>query len=180
MKHPLLSLIVMAVSSSSAFAFDSRNQQPVNRDQLQAQGQLQGQLSYNKNHNKVNAFGFSEGSESSSSLIVNEAAIPKKSKLTVRNNPSVVAPDLTTSNGTCHGSSSIGGSGAGAGLSFGTTWKDESCNLRYNATTMHEMGYKAVALRIMCQEPTVAKAAPDVCGNPATTTNKNGSDNGFF
>jgi hypothetical protein len=41
--------------------------------------------------------------------------------------PAVVAPSLTTTlSETCMGSTSMGIAGAGFGISFGSTWKDEA------------------------------------------------------
>ncbi len=103
------------------------------------------------------------------------------------NTPDAYAPSLTTSNGTCMGSSSVGGSGPGIGFSVGSTWTDSGCTHRYNAEMLYNLGYKEVAVKIMCREESVAESAPELCGkgddevvrhNKATTNNQ--VSNGFF
>ena len=119
---------------------------------------------------------YSEGSDSSvgntsadNSITINEAEIPTHTYVThagttrIKNTPDVGAPPLTTSNGTCMGSTSVGGSGPGIGLSVGTTWTDDGCARRYDAEIMNNLGYTSVAINIMCQSDSVAKAAPELC-----------------
>ena len=59
------------------------------------------------------------------------------------------APNLTT--GICMGSVSAGGSGAGFGLSFGTTVADKECQVRYNSIRLAQVGQDAAATVILCQ-----------------------------
>lgn len=73
-----------------------------------------------------------------------------------------VATGLAASNGTCMGSTSVGGQGVGLGLSFGTTWKDEDCNRRYFAEHLDRIGHPAVAFALLCQNEGVAAAAEAV------------------
>ena len=121
--------------------------------QGQAQGQLQGQGQFSINKNSIGTgFGnFSPKSSSNSaaaaasssksvsgagavsgavsggnSLTVNEAAIPADTTVEIKNVPNVYAPNIYPS-APCMGSSSVGGSGVGFGLSFGTSWVDEEC-----------------------------------------------------
>ena len=63
--------------------------------------------------------------------------------------PSVGAPGLTT--GICMGSISAGGSGAGFGLSFGSTVADKECQVRYNSIRLAQVGQDAAATVILCQ-----------------------------
>jgi hypothetical protein len=56
------------------------------------------------------------------------------------------------------GSTSGGVQTMGVGVSLGSTWVDESCNLRRNAAMLIAMGYKDIALQLMLQTPEVAKA----------------------
>jgi len=103
-------------------------------------------------------------------LTVNEADIPNRityineGTTKIRNTPNVGASALTSSNGTCMGSSSIGGSGPGLGLSLGTTWTDDGCTHRYNAEMMYNLGHAEVATKIMCREESVRESAPELCG----------------
>jgi len=55
--------------------------------------------------------------------------------------PGVIAPSLTTTlSETCMGSTSIGAAGAGFGLSFGSTWKDDACVRRLDARELRSFG----------------------------------------
>jgi hypothetical protein len=77
-----------------------------------------------------------------------------------KNTPSVVAPALTTTlTETCHGSTTAGGSGAGFGLAFGSTWKDEECIRRLHARELRAMGQSGVSMQVMCGSDVVADAA---------------------
>ncbi len=58
-----------------------------------------------------------------------------------RNNPGIVAPSLTTTlSETCMGSTSMGFSGAGFGLTFGSTWRDEACVRRLDSREIRSFG----------------------------------------
>ncbi|MBN8921221.1 MAG: hypothetical protein J0H62_11320, partial [Rhizobiales bacterium] len=76
-----------------------------------------------------------------------------------RNTPTVVAPSLAAS-GTesCLGSNSVGGSGAGFGVTFAGTVTDRGCNLRLYARTLHNLGHRTAATLILCNDPDVARA----------------------
>ena len=63
--------------------------------------------------------------------------------------PAVSAPNLTT--GICMGSVSAGGSGAGFGLSFGSTTTDEECQIRYNSIRLEQIGQLDASTVILCQ-----------------------------
>ena len=55
--------------------------------------------------------------------------------------PGVIAPSLTTTlSETCMGSTSIGVAGAGFGISFGSTWKDDACVRRLDARELRSFG----------------------------------------
>lgn len=55
--------------------------------------------------------------------------------------PAVVAPSLTTTlSETCMGSTSMGVAGAGFGVSFGSTWKDEACVRRLDSRELRSFG----------------------------------------
>ena len=74
--------------------------------------------------------------------------------------PGAVAPNLaTTLTETCMGSSSVGGSGAGFGFSFGTTWRDSACVRRLDARQLSAFGELAIAKEIMCDSDLVREAA---------------------
>lgn len=81
------------------------------------------------------------------------------------------AAPLTASNGTCMGSSSAGAQGIGLGLSFGTTWTDNSCDLRYDAEALRAAGLPAAAQARLCQKPEIAKAM-EAAGTPCPGAKK--------
>ena len=68
------------------------------------------------------------------------------------------AAALAASQGTCMGSSSVGGQGVGFGVSFGSTWNDKNCNNRLNATLAHTFGFPDVALALLCNNDGVRDA----------------------
>ena len=72
--------------------------------------------------------------------------------------PAVFVPALTTSNNTCANSFSGGGSGAGFGFSIGKTYVSEPCNIRFNANQMNALGYKHLAVELMCSMSSVFEA----------------------
>jgi hypothetical protein len=76
---------------------------------------------------------------------------------------------LTTSNGTCMGSTSAGAQGVGFGVSFGSTWTDTSCDLRYDAEALRAAGLHAAARERLCQKPEIAKAM-EAAGTPCKST----------
>ncbi|WP_228535267.1 hypothetical protein [Noviherbaspirillum malthae] len=63
-----------------------------------------------------------------------------------------VSPPLTSSNDTCMGSTSIGGSAVSFGFSAGTTWTDENCVMLKNAREIWNMGFKGAALARLCMD----------------------------
>lgn len=79
--------------------------------------------------------------------------------------PATFAPGLAAASiETCLGSVSIGASGPGGGLSFGTTTEDKPCQARLDARTLWAFGQKAAAIRRLCINPDMAAAlGPDVC-----------------
>lgn len=76
-----------------------------------------------------------------------------------------MAAALTASQETCAGSSSIGGQGVGFGLSLGTTWESESCNMRRNAALLNSIGNTGAAVELMCQDEGI-RAAMKSAGTP--------------
>ena len=76
--------------------------------------------------------------------------------------PSAFAPALTSAPETCFGSTSAGASGGngifGFGLSFGTTWKSDDCELRMFARSLQALGETKAALALLAQNEKVAAA----------------------
>lgn len=75
------------------------------------------------------------------------------------------AAPLAASNGTCQGSTSAGAQGVSFGVSFGSTWKDESCDMRYDAEALRAAGLPRAAQARLCQKAEIAKAMEDA-GTP--------------
>lgn len=77
------------------------------------------------------------------------------------------AAPLVSTNGTCMGSSSAGGQGASLGLSFGTTWTDNNCDIRYDAEALRAAGLPDAARARLCQKAEI-KDAMAAAGTPCT------------
>ena len=69
----------------------------------------------------------------------------------------VAAAGLTSGAETCLGSTSVGGSVSGVGLSFGTTQVDRDCNIRLYSRTLSGLGLNTAATQILCYSPEVAQ-----------------------
>ena len=84
-----------------------------------------------------------------------------------RRNPvsTAYAAPLSSSNGTCMGSSSGGVQGAAVGISFGTTWTDNGCDMRYDAEALRAAGLIGAAQARLCQKPEIAQAM-EAAGTP--------------
>lgn len=102
-------------------------------------------------------------------LTVNNVS-PAHTTADVKSVPNVYAPALTTTlTDTCMGSSSLGGSGMGVGVTIGTTWEDRNCNRRLYAREVASLtGDREAARAILCQDKDVYKAFEDV-GRPCPT-----------
>jgi len=84
------------------------------------------------------------------------------------------AAPLTATNGTCMGSSSAGGQGAAFGVSFGTTWTDSSCDIRYDAEALRAAGLPLAARERLCQKADIAKAM-EAAGTPCRGAKRAGA-----
>ena len=80
----------------------------------------------------------------------------------LENVPDVMAPNVYPTS-PCMGSSSIGGAGVGYGISFGTSWESEECQLRETSRSFANMGMKEDAIAILCTSE-YAKNAPSCKG----------------
>lgn len=75
-----------------------------------------------------------------------------KTQQTVKNTPSIAIGQLTSSNDTCMGSVSVGGSGPGFSIGVGTTYTDGNCVMLKNSRELWNMGMKAASLALMCTD----------------------------
>ncbi|MBN3837260.1 chemotaxis protein CheA, partial [Burkholderia sp. Ac-20344] len=91
---------------------------------------------------------------------------------TIKTNPSIQAPGLTTTlSDTCMGSVSVGVSFPGFGATGGTTLVDQACVRRLDAREFRAMGLTDVALALLCQSDAnrrAVEATGHLC--PGTTT----------
>lgn len=71
----------------------------------------------------------------------------------IRNTPSVNGPPLVSSNDTCMGSASGSINAPGIGLALGKTYTDTNCVMLKNSRELWNMGMKAAALALMCNDP---------------------------
>lgn len=127
------------------------NAQHQGQDQSQRQGQQQSNSSSNRN--SVGATG--SGNATSVSVVGDTVTYAAQERNPVA---TAYATPLTATNGTCMGSSSIGGQSSALGLSFGTTWKDDDCDRRYDANVLVSIGDRDVARVLMQQKKSVADA----------------------
>lgn len=79
------------------------------------------------------------------------------------------AAPLTASNGTCMGSTSGGGQTGAIGFTFGSTWTDASCDIRYDAEALRAAGLPLAAQARLCQKADIAKAM-EAAGTPCPGT----------
>lgn len=78
---------------------------------------------------------------------------------TIRTNPAIAAPALTTTlTDTCMGSFSLGMSFTGFGATGGSTMVDQACVRRLDSREFRAMGLNDVALALLCQSPANKKA----------------------
>jgi len=108
----------------------------------------------------------SNGSAASSNNqgVTINSVTPEKTTATVRTVPNVYAPALTTTlTETCMGSTSLGGSGVGVGVTIGTTWHDKDCVRRLNAREMSQtLGDRDAARALLCEDEDIRKAYESV------------------
>jgi len=113
------------------------------------------------------------GNSSQGQSITLNSTVPRNTistiNSTIKNVPNVYAPGLAAAGSeVCLGSLSVGGSGAGFGLTFGTTLKDKECTLRLNAKTLAILGYREAARETMCLDPDV-RTAMAAAGTPCNS-----------
>lgn len=125
-------------ATSSSSSATNHNSNVNHNSQHQAQGQNQ---STSSNANGANSNDISYNNNNPRNPVASAWAAP-----------------LTAGAETCMGSSSIGGQGVGLGLSVGSTWHDEGCERRHDATMLHNFGEHRAAMALMCQDENIRKA----------------------
>ncbi len=81
---------------------------------------------------------------------------------TVKSAPTVIGGSNSPS-ANCHGTSNVGLSLAGFGISLGSSWKDKDCQVVQTAMSMMALGLREDAIAVLCQVEHV-KVAP-VCSS---------------
>jgi len=157
-----------AVAASSSSANAAANQ---------VQGQQQGQTQSSRNTatggagGRATATGGNSGGNTLNGGAVTVSVEGAKGDVYVapaqERNPvnTAYAAPVVASNGTCMGSSSGGGQGAAIGISFATTWTDNSCDIRYDAEALRAAGLQRAAQARLCQKADIAKAM-EAAGTP--------------
>ena len=112
--------------------------------QAQGQGQFQGQGQSVNNKQTISP-------TQTTSVTVEGDDIPRLA-------PPAIAPNLIAVPETCMGSSAVGVSSPFGGVSIGTTWKSEPCELRMFARSLLSLGQKEAALALLAQDEAVARA----------------------
>lgn len=69
---------------------------------------------------------------------------------TVKDTPTVIGGTQAPS-ALCHGTSSVGLSLAGFGISLGSSWRDEECQVIQSAMSLMALGMRDDAVAVMCQ-----------------------------
>jgi hypothetical protein len=101
------------------------------------------------NSNSSGGTALGVGSQGQSLAIDSHAVYEAQSRNPVS---TAVAPPIVSSNDTCMGSTSIGGSAVSFGFSAGTTWTDANCVMLKNSREMWNMGFKGAALARLCMD----------------------------
>jgi len=151
----------MLLACSAAFAAEQK--------QSQAQGQQQSSTSTaaNQGNNQTIVFEAATPADTRSrdqsevaiaSINAQAARDAAGTTQTIKNTPSIGLAALASSNDTCMGSISGGGSGPGFSIGLGSTYKDDNCVMLKNSRELWNMGMKGAAMALMCTDKNNAEA----------------------
>lgn len=122
----------------------------------------------NRNHNEANSNSESSSSSRSSAKQSQgqdqaQGQDQSQGQTIVWENPrapvnTAMAAALTASQETCAGSSSLGAQGVGFGVSIGSTWESDQCNMRRNAALLNAIGAKEASVELLCQDEKIRLA----------------------
>ena len=124
------------------------NQQSQGQGQLQGQRQGQGQGQSQGSTTSGNVQG---GNTQGGTDVSIETDVPRQA-------PPAFAPNLVAAPETCMGSSAVGVSSPFGGVSVGTTYKSDDCELRMFARSLMSLGQPDAALALLAQNEKVAAA----------------------
>lgn len=144
---------IIAFQSASAEGIALRSSSDIGRRGGQQMGPAVGKSS-SSSASTATSFsrggaGIGVGSQGQSLSIDSHAVYESQARNPVS---TAVAPPITSSNDTCMGSTSIGGSAVSFGFSAGTTWTDDNCVMLKNSREMWNMGFKGAALARLCMD----------------------------
>lgn len=169
---------------------NSSNVNNLGQNQGQNQGQSQGQVAFTgpststsgaNSSSNSSSFSNSNSSSGGNTMVGGANSNTSNTNVTVEGDKvtyeaqkrdpvsTAYSAPLTTSNGTCMGSTSAGAQGVGFGVSFGSTWTDTSCDLRYDVEALRAAGLHGAARERLCQKPEIAKAM-EAAGTPCKST----------
>lgn len=178
--------VVLMLGVVPAFATGNgpvQNQgQSQGQSQSQNQGQSQGQSqtstntnsNTNRNTNSNTAVGVGIGTGVGvGSGTGGDSNVSVDTGSDVRQAPPAYAPGLVAAPETCMGAVSGGVSSPFGGVSFGSTYKSDDCELRMFARSLYALGYRDAALLLLAQNAKVRKALEDsgtvLPGKPAAS-----------
>lgn len=81
---------------------------------------------------------------------VQPSEVRHSGEYTVKDTPAVIGGTHAPS-ALCHGTSSVGLSLAGFGISVGSSWRDEECQIIQSAMSLMALGMRDDAIAVMCQ-----------------------------
>ena len=147
MKHTLKFMLLVSLLSS----IGGLQAQTTSTSTSDSASTASGNASGTNTGTNTNTINFPSGPEKST--------VEYKGSYTMKTAPTIYAPPLvTTMTDTCMGSSSLGASFSGFGLSGGTTWTDKNCVRRLDAREFRAMGMNDVAIALLCQNAENQKA----------------------
>lgn len=117
----------------------------------QGQGQKQGQQQGQRQGSTTSGNVQGGNTVGGSSVSVDSGDVPRQA-------PSAHAPNLVAAPETCMGSSAVGVSSPFGGVSVGTTYKSDDCEIRMFARSLMALGQKEAALALLAQNAKVAAA----------------------
>lgn len=141
----ILSTFVVGVAFANDNTVAADTSQTTGRQQQQQQQQSTNTASTSQSSNAGNSQSVNFMSPESSTTTINGTQ-------SVRNVPGIAAPNLTSSNDTCMGSTSVGTTMMGFGISFGTTWTDKNCVMLKNGRELWNMGMRHAGLARLCMD----------------------------
>jgi hypothetical protein len=150
MKKILLAGVALAMLSGTAYAGSSVNA---------TSGSQSGAIS--SSGSSASTTGGNQGQ--GQALIQNNYGAPERTikyegGYKLKNTPDAFAPPIGAVGGTCAIGVGVGASGSGFGVSIGSSYVSQSCEIRHYAVTLNNLGFKDAARNVMCQDERIRTA----------------------